>query len=70
MNNEQLMANEVGKIRVRVINVKGHLHEFRYEALVFLVDHPQWHELIIGYPTLKAQGLLPEQALLNKSKRE
>ena len=63
INKEEYLAKEVGHLRIRVIDATGKIHEFQEAAMVFLVDSPSWDELIIGYPTLKAQGLLPEQTL-------
>ncbi len=64
---DEYNAVEVGKITVRVSDLSGNSRIFRRQAMVFLVDHPQWEEFIIGYPTLKAEGLLPEQQLATRN---
>ena len=48
---------------MKVIDAAGHEREFREDVLVFLVDEPEWCELIVGFPTLRKEGLLPEQQI-------
>ena len=63
INNEQYLAKEAGHVRLKVTDVNGAEREFQDEILVFLVDSPAWRELIVGYPTLRKEGLVPEQHL-------
>lgn len=37
--------------------------------LIFLVESPSWSKLLIGRPTLKAHGLLPEQNFRKKNQQ-
>ncbi|MCG8322080.1 MAG: hypothetical protein MI921_21460 [Cytophagales bacterium] len=48
INKQQLLAKEIGRINIRVIDSNQVKHEFNRPALVFLVDSPEWEELIIG----------------------
>ena len=63
INNEQYLAREAGHVRLKVIDINGTEREFQEDVLVFLVDSPAWRELIVGYPTLRKEGLVPEQHL-------
>ena len=63
VNREQYIAKEYGRLDTRVIDVEQKVYNFKKPIMVFLVDAPQWEELIIGYPTLRNEGLLPEQNL-------
>ena len=65
VNKQTYIAQEVGRIRLKVIDTAGNEREFKEDVLVFLVDDPEWSELIIGFPTLRRENLLPEQQLNN-----
>ena len=65
VNKQAYKAQEVGRIRLKVIDTAGNEREFKEEVLVFLVDDPEWTELIIGFPTLRRENLLPEQQINN-----
>ena len=69
VNKDQFLAKEVAKVRMRVIDSCNRVREFSNEVTVFLVDAPEWKELIVGFPTLRREGLLPEQHLHNKTER-
>lgn len=59
-NDSVEQATKSGILDIEVISPEGGKMKFT-NVLIFLVDLPNWKELLIGRPTLKKYYLLPEQ---------
>ena len=56
----------MGQITVRIYFDKNSFETFQ-RMTVYLVDNPNWTELLIGRPTLKQKNLLPSQMMRQRN---
>ena len=66
---EVIPSLRAGRMTVRAEN-EGEGFEVFPDILVYLVDNPNWNELLIGRPALKDSSLLPEQNFRSNQKSD